>query len=54
MEKVCLKCLGTLDDPWVKQLMQNATDGTYLGIEIAPKFFSTYVLGKIEEARSTS
>jgi general stress protein 26 len=54
MEKICLKCLGTLDDPWAKQLMQNATDGTYLGIEIAPKFFSTYVLGKLEEARSTS
>ena len=54
MEKICLKCLGTLDDPWAKQLMQNATDGTYLGIEIAPKFFSAYVLGKMEEARSIS
>ena len=53
-EKICLKYLGTLDDPWTKQLMQNAADGTYLGIEIAPKFFSTYILGKMEEARSTS
>ena len=53
-EKICLKNFGTLDDPWAKQLMQNAADGTYLGIEIAPKFFSTYILGKMEEARSTS
>ena len=53
-EKICLKYLGTLDDPWAKQLIQNAADGTYLGIEIAPKFFSTYILGKMEEARSTS
>jgi general stress protein 26 len=51
-EKISLKYLGTLDDPWAKQLMENATDGTYLGIEIEPKFFSAYVLGKlIEEAR---
>jgi general stress protein 26 len=54
MEKICLKYLGTLDDPWAKELMKNATDGTYLGIEISPKFFSAYVLGKMEEARSTS
>jgi general stress protein 26 len=54
MEKIYLKYLGTLDDPWAKELMKNATDGTYLGIEISPKFFSAYVLGKMEEARSTS
>lgn len=45
---------GGLDDSWAKELMKNATDGTYLGIEISPKFFSAYVLGKMEEARSTS
>jgi general stress protein 26 len=50
-EKICLKYLGTLDDPWAEQLMRNAADGTYLGIEIAPKFFSAYVLGKMPEAR---
>jgi hypothetical protein len=54
MEKICSKYLGTLDDPWAKQLMENAADGTFVGIEIAPKFFSAYVLGKMEEARSTS
>lgn len=48
------KVPGTLDDPWAKELMKNATDGTYLGIEIAPKFFSAYVLGRMEGARSTS
>ncbi len=53
-EKICLKYLGTLDDPWAKQLMRNAADGTFLGIEIEPKFFSAYVLSKMEEARSTS
>ena len=50
-EKICLKYLGTLDDPWAKQLMENAADGTYLGIEIAPRFFSAYVLDKMTEAR---
>ncbi len=50
-EKICLKYLGTLDDPWPKQLMENAADGTFVGIEIAPKFFSAYVLDKMEEAR---
>jgi general stress protein 26 len=50
-EKICLKYLGTLDDPWAKQLIENATDGTFLGIEIEPKFFSAYVLGKMPEAR---
>jgi general stress protein 26 len=50
-EKISLKYLGTLDDPWAKQLIENATDGTYLGVEIAPKFFSAYVLGKMTEAR---
>jgi general stress protein 26 len=50
-EKICLKYLGTLDDPWAKQLMENATDRTFVGIEIAPKFFSAYVLGNMPEAR---
>jgi general stress protein 26 len=50
-EKIILKYLGTLDDPWAKQLMENAADGTFVGIEIAPKFFSAYVLDKMEEAR---
>jgi general stress protein 26 len=50
-EKICLKYLGTLDDPWAEQLTRNAADGTYLGIEIEPKFFSAYVLGKMPEAR---
>lgn len=50
-EKIILKYLGTLDDPWAKQLMENAADGTFVGIEIEPKFFSAYVLGKMPEAR---
>ena len=50
-ETIILKYLGTLDDPWAKQLMENAADGTFLGIEIEPKFFSAYVLGKMPEAR---
>ena len=50
-EKIILKYLGTLDDPWAKQLVENATDGTFVGIEIEPKFFSAYVLGKMTEAR---
>jgi quinol monooxygenase YgiN len=54
MEKICSKYLGTLDDPWAKQLIGNAADGTFVGIEIAPKFFSAYVLTKMEEARSIS
>jgi nitroimidazol reductase NimA-like FMN-containing flavoprotein (pyridoxamine 5'-phosphate oxidase superfamily) len=53
-EKICLKYLGTLDDPWAKQLIENAAEGTFVGIEIAPKFFSAYVLSKMEEARSIS
>jgi hypothetical protein len=31
--------------------MENATDGTYLGLEIEPKFFSAYVLGNMPEGR---
>jgi hypothetical protein len=31
--------------------MENAADGTFVGIEIEPKFFSAYVLGKMPEAR---
>jgi len=50
-EKIILKYLGTLDDPWPKQLMENAAEGTFVGIEIAPKFFSAYVLGNLPEAR---
>jgi general stress protein 26 len=50
-EKIILKYLGTLEDPWAKQLMENAADGTFVGIEIAPKFFSAYVLGNMPEAR---
>ena len=50
-ETIILKYLGTLDDPWAKQLMENAADGTFVGIEIEPKFFSAYVLGKMPEAR---
>jgi general stress protein 26 len=49
-ENIILKYLGTIDDPWAKQLMRNAADGTFLGIEIEPKFFSAYVLGKMTEA----
>ena len=50
-EKIIQKYLGTLEDPWAKQLVENAADGTFVGIEIAPKFFSAYVLGNMPEAR---
>ncbi|MGI0028975.1 MAG: pyridoxamine 5'-phosphate oxidase family protein, partial [Nitrososphaera sp.] len=47
MEKISLKYLGNLEHPWAGELMENARNGTYVAIEITPKFFSAYILGKM-------
>ena len=40
MEKINMKCLGTLEHPLSKMLMENVRNGTHVAIEIIPKFFS--------------
>jgi general stress protein 26 len=46
IEKINLKYLGTLEHPLAKMLMENASNGTELVIEIVPNFFSAWDFGK--------
>ena len=48
MEKINMKYLGTLDHPLAKMLMDNARNGTEVGIEIEPKFFSAWDFAKAQ------
>lgn len=42
VEKICIKYLGSLDDPYSKELVDMAKNGTSLILEVAPSFFSTW------------
>lgn len=46
MEKISMKYLGTLEHSLVKMVMENIRRGTEVAIEITPKFFSAWDLGK--------
>lgn len=46
MEKINMKCLGTLEHPLSKMLMENVRNGTHVAIEIIPKFFSAWDLSE--------
>jgi len=48
LEKINLKYLGTLEHPVARELMENTRNGTYGTIEITPKFFSAWNLGKVQ------
>lgn len=48
LEKINLKYLGTLKHPVARELMENTRSGTYGTIEITPKFFSAWNLGKVQ------
>ncbi len=45
-EKISMKYLGTLEHPLAKMVMENIRRGTEVAIEITPKFFSAWDLGK--------
>jgi general stress protein 26 len=48
LEKINLKYLGTLEHPVARELMENTRNGTYVTIEITPRFFSAWNLGKVQ------
>lgn len=48
LEKINQKYLGTLDHPMARELTENTRNGTYGTIEITPKFFSAWNLGKVQ------
>lgn len=48
LEKINMKYLGTLEHPVAKELAENTRNGTYGSIEITPKFFSAWNLGKVQ------
>jgi len=48
MEKINMKYLGTLEHAIAKILMENIRKGTEVAIEITPKFFSSWDLGKAQ------
>jgi general stress protein 26 len=48
LEKINLKYLGTLEHPMARELMENTRSETYVTIEITPRFFSAWNLGKVQ------
>ena len=48
MEKINMKYLGTLEHPIAKVLMENIRKGTEVAIDLTPKFFSSWDLGKAQ------
>ncbi|HEX7033285.1 MAG TPA: pyridoxamine 5'-phosphate oxidase family protein [Nitrososphaera sp.] len=48
LEKINLKYLGTLEHPVAKELAEKTRNGTCGTIEITPKFFSAWNLGKVQ------
>jgi hypothetical protein len=47
VEKIIIKYLGTIESPHAKMLMENTKNGIEVVIELTPKFFSAWDLGKI-------
>ena len=46
IKKIDVKYLGTLEHPLAKMNMEIIRKGTYVTIEITPKFFSAWDFGK--------
>jgi uncharacterized pyridoxamine 5'-phosphate oxidase family protein len=46
VQKINIKYLGTIEHPLAKMIMQNTKDGIQVVIELTPKFFSAWDLGK--------
>lgn len=42
VEKICLKQIGTLDDPFSQMILDTAKSGNSFVVEMTPKFFSTW------------
>ena len=47
-EKICMKYLGTLDHSLSKMLIDNVKNGTSVVLEIAPRFWSTWDMGRVQ------
>ena len=46
VEKINIKYLGTIEHPLAKMIMENTKNGIEVVIELTPKFFSAWDLGK--------
>jgi general stress protein 26 len=46
VEKINIKYLGTIEHPLAKMIMENTRNGIEVVIELTPKFFSAWDLGK--------
>jgi len=42
VEKICLKQIGSLDDPFSKMIIDTAKNGESFVVELAPRFYSTW------------
>jgi len=42
VEKICLKQIGSLDDPFAKMIIDTAKNGDSFVVEMSPKFYSTW------------
>lgn len=47
-EKICIKYLGTLDHPISKTLIENIRNGLSVVLELTPRFWSTWDMGRVE------
>ncbi|WP_415282201.1 pyridoxamine 5'-phosphate oxidase family protein [Candidatus Nitrososphaera sp. FF02] len=47
-EKICMKYLDTLDHPLSKMLIDNVKNGTSVVLELAPRFWSTWDMGRVQ------
>jgi uncharacterized pyridoxamine 5'-phosphate oxidase family protein len=47
VEKINIKYLGTIEHPFAKMITENTKNGIEVVIELTPKFFSAWDLGKI-------
>ena len=47
-ETINKKYLGTLDHPLAQMILESAKKGNHVLVEIAPKFFSTWDFGKMQ------
>jgi len=42
VEKICLKQIGSLDDPFSKMIIDTAKNGDSFAVELTPRFYSTW------------
>ena len=47
VQKINIKYLGTIEHPLAKMIMENTRNGIEVVIELTPKFFSAWDLGKL-------